>query len=67
MTKQEIKQIADNIVGVDCTIEENLNREYYIYLNVWYIDIEQLNRISERINILAISVDTGRLMLTIKP
>lgn len=67
MGKDELKRIADDITGVSTLVEATLERnEFYIYTEVWFMTTEQLDRIREKVNITAISVDGGRIMLTAK-
>lgn len=67
MGKEELKRIADDIIGASTLVEATLERnEFYIYTEVWFMTTEQLERIREKVNITAISVDGGRIMLTAK-
>lgn len=65
----KIKRIVDDVTGgtdktfVEPTLEP---REYYIYTECWTITTEQLDKIREKIDITAITVDGGSIMLTAK-
>ena len=68
MSREEIKKIVDEAIGIDssfveATLEKN---EYYIYTEVWTMPIESFNQIKSKIKVTAISVDGGRIMLTAK-
>lgn len=68
MSKEEIKKIVDEAIGIDssfveATLEKN---EYYIYTEVWTMPIESFNQIKAKIKVTALSVDGGRIMLTAK-
>lgn len=64
--KADLKRITDEATGVGASfVEATLEpREFYIYSEVWTITTEQLDRIRKQVNITAISVDGGKLMLT---
>lgn len=68
MNKEEIKKIVDEAIGIDSSIvEATLERnEYYVYTGVWFISMDQLDKIREKIKITDVSVDGGRIMLTAK-
>lgn len=68
MSREEIKKIVDEAIGIDssfveATLEKN---EYYIYTEVWTMPIESFNQIKSKVKVTAISVDGGRIMLTAK-
>ena len=67
MGKEELKKIADSIIGVSTKVEATLEpNEFYIYTEVWTLTIEQLDRIRKKVNITAISVEGYSIMLTAK-
>lgn len=67
MGKEELKEIADRVIGTSTIVEATLEpKEFYIYTEVWTLDIEQLEQIRKEVNITAISVDGGSIMLTAK-
>lgn len=68
MSREEIKKIVDEAIGIDssfveATLEKN---EYYIYTEVWTMPIESFNQIKSKVKVTAISVDGGKIMLTAK-
>ena len=66
--KQELKRITDEALGIESSfVETTLEQgEYYIYTGVWYITTEQLDKIRSKVTITSLSVDGGRIMLTVK-
>ena len=64
----KLKRIVDAAIeGGDSFVEPTLEpREYYIYTEMWQLSTEQLDKIRSEINIIAISVDGGSIMLTAK-
>ena len=67
MGKEELKEIADRVIGTSTIVEATLEpKEFYIYTEVWTLDIEQLEQIRKEVNITAISVDGGSIMITAK-
>lgn len=64
----KLKRIVDAATeGGDSFVEPTLEpREYYIYTGMWQLSTEQLDKIRSGINIIAISVDGGSIMLTAK-
>lgn len=67
MGKEELKKIADSIIGVSTKVEATLDsNEFYIYTEVWTLTIEQLDRIRKEVNITTISVEGYSIMLTAK-
>ena len=46
MGKEELKEIADRVIGTSTIVEATLEpKEFYIYTEVWTLDIEQLEQI----------------------
>lgn len=64
--KTDLKRIIDEVTGVGTSFVETTldSREFYIYSEVWTITTEKLDQIRKQVNITAISVDGGKLMLT---
>lgn len=66
--KEHLKQITDAAIGAGITtiVEATLQpREYYVYTDAWTITAEQLDRIRKQVQVTALTVDGGRLMLTV--
>lgn len=67
MSKEELKKITDETLGISSSyVEENLEREFYVYTTVWSITAKQLKEIASKVEITNISVDGYSLMLTVK-
>lgn len=67
MGKEELKDMTDRVIGASTKVEATLDpKEFYIYTEVWTLNIEQLEQIRKEVNITAISVDGGSIMLTAK-
>ena len=68
MNREDIKRIIDEAIGCNVTIVEPTleKNEYYAYTEVWAMPIEQFNQIRSELKVTAISVDGGKIMLTIK-
>lgn len=67
MSKEELKKITDEALGISSSyVEENLEREFYVYTTVWSITAKQLKEIASKVEIINISVDGYSLMLTVK-
>lgn len=67
MSKEQITNVISEILNVPILVEATLERnEFYAYADAWFITIEQLDRIREKMNVTAITIDGCRIMLTIK-
>lgn len=68
IAKAELKRVVDGVLSHGGTkVESSLEPgEYYIYTESWFITAQQLKSICSAVNITAISVDGGTLMLTAK-
>ena len=63
ITKDELKRITDEAIGVSSSfVEATLEpREFYIYTEVWFITTEQLKALGEELKM----TDYGQYLLTI--
>ena len=66
MNRKILKKIVDEALGVGTTrVEESLSgRQWYIYTEVWTITSSQLSTISKEVEVEALSVDGGWIMIT---
>ena len=68
MTRAELKKLVDNAIGKTSTFIEptGCRGEYYLHLNVWFLTAHQLDSIRSKVRITSLSVEGGRLLLTVK-
>lgn len=67
MTEAKLKKLMDETIGVVSSfVERTGNNECKLYTEGWFITTEQLDRIRKEVEVTTISVDGGRIMLTVK-
>lgn len=67
MTKEEVKRIIDEALETDVVVDVIDAPEAFVYTQVWYITMEQLDTIRAKgVNILTMAVEGYHLTLRIK-
>lgn len=67
MTPSELRQIADEIFDINPTIDAMCEPgEYDIYTNVWFIDMDALDRLRSKIQVLNVWASEYKLNIRVK-
>lgn len=63
----EIKKIADTVIGTQTKVEATLEpNEYYLYSEAWRITTSELDELRKQMQITEIVIDGFSLMLVVK-
>ena len=67
MTPSELLQIANEIFDTNPTIDEMCEPgEYDIYTNIWFIDMETLDRLRSKVQVLNVWASEYKLNIRVK-